>query len=107
MTRTPVPIERWHEPRSIDEDHDGTIYTWGEWTRRYGTRARCLGWKRRPNPTWPRWRALQLARSRSKRWSYEEQPPPRWRELDTQAAELARGRAEADRHLERWGLKRA
>lgn len=104
MTKTPVPIERWREPRIVSVDEDGDDYPLGEWTRRYGLRARCLAWKRRPNPTWPRWRALQLARSRSKRWSYEEQPPPRWREPDTQAAELARGREAAQRWRERWGL---
>jgi hypothetical protein len=104
--RTPVPIERWHEPRDAGVNEDGDDLPWGEWTRRWGTRARGLAWKRRPKRKWPRWLSLQLARSVKKRWSYEEQPPPRWRELDTQAAELVRGREAAQRWLERWGLMR-
>lgn len=103
--RTPVPIELWHEPRSVDEvDEDGESWTWGEWTRRYGTRARCLGWRRRPRPRWSNWRALQLSRSNAKRHAVWEQPPQRWRELDTQRAELERGRELADEWRRRWGL---
>lgn len=79
-----MPIERWHEPRSDDDDAD---FPWGEWTRRWGLRPRSLGWKRRPLPRWPRWRGLLLDRSRRKRQSTWVQPEPRWRHADGRAAE--------------------
>lgn len=86
MTRTPVPIERWHEPRSDDDDD----YPWGEWTRRWGMRPRALGWRRRPLPRWSCWRALQLDRSTRKRRATWVQPEPRWRHADGRAAEAAK-----------------
>lgn len=97
------PVE--HPPfgaRRRDRFYPSTLEEFPELAYRTAQQARALGWKRRPEPRWSRWRGLQLARSVRKRWAVHPQPHPRWRERDAQTAELEFGRQLAAAYLERW-----